>query len=127
MAAEPLLVPLDGLTVRLSHLPAERRYVAELVTPQGNDWHAHGRVGFASYVDSGHPDHDAADAGSDPTAERTFDHTVTHHRYEGKGIAAALVRYALDDTVAAGFRIVPVCSYVVSFVRDHPDWDSHLA
>jgi uncharacterized protein len=55
---------------------------------------------------------------------RVFTHTEVPPADEGKGIAAALVRAALDDTRARGFKIVPACSFVVAFVRRHPEYAS---
>lgn len=106
----PATVEAGGLTLRLTHAPAQHRFLAETLDASGAPAD---RIGFASYHDAG--------------GERIFDHTVTHPQHEGRGVAAALVRYALDETVAEGKRIVPVCSYVVDFVRTRHDWDSHLA
>lgn len=53
---------------------------------------------------------------------RVFTHTEVPPADEGKGIGAALVRAALDDTKAHGFKIVPACSFVVAFVRRHPEY-----
>ena len=53
---------------------------------------------------------------------RVFTHTEVPPADEGKGIGAALVRAALDDTRAHGFKIVPACSFVVAFVRRHPEY-----
>ena len=53
---------------------------------------------------------------------RVFTHTEVPPADEGKGLGAALVKAALDDTKAAGLRIVPACSFVVAFVRRHPEY-----
>ena len=53
---------------------------------------------------------------------RVFTHPEVPPQDEGQGIAARLVRAALDDTKARGLRIVPACSYVVAFVRRHPEY-----
>lgn len=55
---------------------------------------------------------------------RVFTHTEVPPQDEGQGFAATLVRAALDDTKAKGLRIVPACSYVVAFVRRHPEYAS---
>jgi predicted GNAT family acetyltransferase len=49
-----------------------------------------------------------------------FPHTeiVTHRR--GQGLGEVLVRGALDDVRAKGFRIVPACWFVDDFVRANP-------
>ena len=53
---------------------------------------------------------------------RIFTHTEVPPDDEGKGIAAEVVRAALDDSKAQGFKIVPACSYVVAFMRRHPEY-----
>jgi len=40
---------------------------------------------------------------------------------EGKGFASRLVGAALADARARGFKIVPACSFVVAYVRRHPE------
>jgi len=42
---------------------------------------------------------------------------------EGKGIGARVVKAALEDTRKQGFKIVPACSFVVAYVRRHPEFD----
>ncbi len=58
---------------------------------------------------------------------RDFDHTVTLPQFRGRGLAAVLVRDALDDTRAAGLSIVPSCSYVRHFVDTNPDYQDLVA
>jgi predicted GNAT family acetyltransferase len=53
---------------------------------------------------------------------RLFTHTEVPPNDEGHGLGAELVRAALDDTRAHGFKIVPACSFVVAFVRRHPEY-----
>ena len=47
-------------------------------------------------------------------------HTEVPPQAEGRGIAAALVRAALDHARAQGWRVRPSCSYVASYMRRHP-------
>ena len=54
---------------------------------------------------------------------RVFVHTEVPPEDEGKGIGAKVVRAALEDTRRQGFKIVPSCSFVVAFVRRHPEFD----
>lgn len=54
---------------------------------------------------------------------RVFTHTEVPPQDEGKGIGARIVRAALEDTRKDGFRIVPACSFVVAYVRRHPEFD----
>lgn len=48
-------------------------------------------------------------------------HTEAQPAFEGQGLATVLARYALDDVVAAGKRIIPHCSFVAAFIKEHPD------
>jgi predicted GNAT family acetyltransferase len=54
---------------------------------------------------------------------RVFTHTEVPPEDEGKGIGARIVKAALKDTRNQGFRIVPACSFVVAYVRRHPEFD----
>jgi uncharacterized protein len=77
------------------------------------------------------------DLGEGAEAEMTFsksgdgpmviDHTGVPPAFEGRGIAAKLVNAAIADARAEGFKIRPVCSYVVAQFRRHRDWDDLLA
>jgi len=53
---------------------------------------------------------------------RIFTHTEVPKADEGRGHAARLVGEALADTRRHGFKIVPACSYVVAYVRRHPEY-----
>ena len=52
-----------------------------------------------------------------------FTHTEVPPEDEGKGFAGRVVGEALADTHRRGFKIVPACSYVVAYVRRHPEYD----
>lgn len=64
-------------------------------------------IGQAAYLD--HDD-----------SQRIFYHTVVDEEYGGRGLAGQLAAQALDETVAAGLVIVPVCPYIKSYVEKHP-------
>ncbi len=51
-----------------------------------------------------------------------FIHTEVPPDDEGRGIGSRLVRAALYDARQRGLRIVPACSFVVDFVRRHPEY-----
>jgi predicted GNAT family acetyltransferase len=51
-----------------------------------------------------------------------FTHTEVPRTDEGHGLGSQLVRGALDDARRRGFKIVPSCSFVVDFVRRHPEY-----
>lgn len=62
-----------------------------------------------------------------PDGTITIDHTGVPSAFEGRGIASKLVNQAVADARQQGFKIVPVCSYVVAQFRRHPDWSDLLA
>ncbi|GHP20157.1 N-acetyltransferase [Rhodococcus sp. NKCM2511] len=57
---------------------------------------------------------------------RTFHHTVTVPRFRGRGLAAALTEYALDDTSTQGLEVVPACWFVRDFIDAAGDRYAHL-
>ncbi|MEP9352216.1 GNAT family N-acetyltransferase [Xanthobacter sp. KR7-65] len=54
-------------------------------------------------------------------------HTGVPRAFEGRGIAASLVRALIADARAQGRKITPLCSYVASQFRRHPEWSDLLA
>ncbi|HVT65736.1 MAG TPA: GNAT family N-acetyltransferase [Mycobacteriales bacterium] len=58
----------------------------------------------------------------DSDGTRTFIHTEIDPNREGHGLGGRLVREALDQTKAAGMRVVPQCPFVRSFIEDHPEY-----
>lgn len=58
--------------------------------------------------------------------QRIFYHTTVSEDYAGQGLAARLVQEALDDTLAAGIAVVPVCPYVKTWLRKHPDYQPRM-
>ena len=67
---------------------------------------------FADYTDRG-------------DGVRVFPHTVTDPAFRGRGLAAEVVRFALDDTATAGLKVVPSCWFVAEFIDANPDY-AHL-
>ncbi len=67
-----------------------------------------------------------ADYRLDGNVMRIF-HTEVAPALEGRGIAAALVRAALDYADANGLQVAPQCSYVRAYMRRHPDTHALLA
>lgn len=56
-----------------------------------------------------------------------FDHTFVEPDRRHTGVAARLVQYAFDEVRAAGrWRIRPLCPYVASWVRRHPEYGDLL-
>ena len=54
-------------------------------------------------------------------------HTEVPPQLEGRGIASHLVRAAFDHAKANGWDVLPVCSYVQTWARRHPEVESMLA
>jgi uncharacterized protein len=54
-------------------------------------------------------------------------HTEVPVAFEGRGIAASLVRAAIDYARENGLKILPACSYVRVYMRRHPEAESVLA
>lgn len=73
-------------------------------------------IGEEAYVDV------EADGGT----QRVLFHTAVSEDYAGQGLASVLVRAAIEDTIARGFRIVPVCPYVAKWFVKHPEYDEHV-
>jgi len=51
----------------------------------------------------------------------TITHTGVPKAIEGRGIAGELVRAALSAARAAGWKVIPVCSYAAAYIAKHPD------
>ena len=52
----------------------------------------------------------------------TFTHTLVPEQFRGQGIAEKLVRVALDQSRAAGLKVVAQCPYVAHFIAKHPEY-----
>ena len=48
-------------------------------------------------------------------------HTGVPSALRGRGIAAALVRAALDHARAKGLKVRPDCSYAATYIERHPE------
>ena len=51
-----------------------------------------------------------------------FDHTVVPYEYSGQGIGHKLIKTALDYARDHDLRVVPVCPFVVAFIRENPEY-----
>ena len=49
-----------------------------------------------------------------------FDHTYVPEALRGKGLAAKVVRAALDEARRQHWKIVPLCGYVAAFIQRNP-------
>ena len=66
------------------------------------------RAGKAEYVNRG--------------GRRVFTHTEVDDAHTGGGVAASLVRYALDDMRAREIHIVPLCPFFRSYIARNPEY-----
>ena len=98
----------ERFTVR--HLPDQSRYA---LIDRGADGSQSKEIGEESYVDVGD--------------ERVLFHTGVSEEYAGRRLASTLVRAVVDDTIASGHRIVPVCPYVAAWLPKHPEYQDHVA
>ncbi|GAC56872.1 hypothetical protein GOHSU_14_00390 [Gordonia hirsuta DSM 44140 = NBRC 16056] len=97
----------DG-AITVTHLVDRERFRAE-VEEDGSPV----EVGFIDYTsDSGYADGDRL----------ALTHTVIFDRFGGRGYAGQLVRQVLDQIRADGNKVIPVCSYVTSYLEKHPEY-----
>lgn len=69
-------------------------------------------IGFAEYRDR--------------DGSRAFTHTVVDSAYEGQGLGSRLARFVLDDAVAQGKRIVPICPFIAAYLKRHHEYDGRV-
>lgn len=51
----------------------------------------------------------------------------TRPTHRGQGLAAVITEHAVDSIVADGRKVVPVCSYALSWYEAHPERADTLA
>jgi len=52
-----------------------------------------------------------------------FTHTEVGPAFEGKGVAGALARHALDEVADEGGRkVMPLCPFIKAWIQRHPDY-----
>ena len=92
------------MDINVAQQTDQSRYV---ITVDGEE------AGFADYKDS--------------AQVREFDHTVVYDAFQGKGLSKPLIKFALDDTRAAGHSIIPTCSAVERFISKNPEYQDLVA
>ncbi|GAA4744642.1 N-acetyltransferase [Gordonia alkaliphila] len=96
----------DG-AITVEHLAERERFRATIEDDGGTV-----EIGFIDYTrDAGHSG-----------AHLALTHTVVYDRFGGRGYAAELVRQVLESVRADGNKVIPVCSYVVSYLEKHPEY-----
>jgi predicted GNAT family acetyltransferase len=51
-----------------------------------------------------------------------FTHTVIEDAFEGQGLGSQLARAVLDDALARGLSVDPVCPFIRRWIERHPDY-----
>lgn len=54
-----------------------------------------------------------------------YTHTEVPPALAGRGIASFLIKYILDDAVAKGLKVKPVCPMVKAYIDKHPEYQAH--
>lgn len=49
-------------------------------------------------------------------------HTEVPKEYEGKGIAAAMVKHVLEYAKKEGLKILVYCPYTAAYIKRHPEY-----
>lgn len=52
----------------------------------------------------------------------TFTHTVVEDAAEGKGVGSRLAKTVLDAAHEKGFRVVPQCRFIGSYIARHEEY-----
>ncbi|MEL7438584.1 MAG: GNAT family N-acetyltransferase, partial [Pseudomonadota bacterium] len=53
--------------------------------------------------------------------------TLIPEELRGKGYGKVMMESVLPEIEAQGYRVVPVCPYVVKYIARHPEWEYLLA
>ncbi|CAE6940908.1 hypothetical protein ACOMICROBIO_LMKGKHOH_04578 [Vibrio sp. B1FIG11] len=53
--------------------------------------------------------------------------TLIPEELRGKGYGKVMMEAVLPEIEAQGYRVVPVCPYVVKYIARHPEWAHLLA
>ncbi len=51
-----------------------------------------------------------------------FTHTEVPQALEGNGIGSLLARTALEYAREKGLKVMPLCPYIASYIRKHPEY-----
>lgn len=51
-------------------------------------------------------------------------HTGVAPELEGKGAGTAIVEKVLTEIKNRGMELIPLCPFVVAYIKRHPEWES---
>jgi predicted GNAT family acetyltransferase len=97
----------------VQHRPEDFRYV---LVDHGEDGSDDKEIGEELYTD----------IDEDGKPERILFHTAVSEEYAGQGLASDLVQTVVDDVIAAGRAVVPVCPYVAKWLPRHPEYAANV-
>jgi predicted GNAT family acetyltransferase len=52
-----------------------------------------------------------------------LDHTYVPDTLRGRGLAGVLARAALEEARGRGWKVVPQCSFVATYIERHPEFE----
>jgi predicted GNAT family acetyltransferase len=58
--------------------------------------------------------------------ETVFIHTEIDDAFSGKGLGGALAKDAIEDTIARGRAIRPICAFIKGYLDKNPQYDAHV-
>ena len=61
------------------------------------------------------------------SSEIIFTHTEVPGAFEGQGVASKMAKVALEYAKAQGMRVRPMCPYMASYIKRHPEYQSITA
>ncbi|RYY69010.1 MAG: N-acetyltransferase [Chitinophagaceae bacterium] len=50
-------------------------------------------------------------------------HTEVDPSLEGRGVGTAIVEKVLKAIEEKGLQLIPLCPFVVAYIKRHPDWE----
>lgn len=54
-------------------------------------------------------------------------HTEVDPGLEGRGVAGAMAKFALEDARRRGLKVVPDCPFVAAYIKRHPEYQPLVA
>jgi predicted GNAT family acetyltransferase len=54
--------------------------------------------------------------------EIALTHTEVPYKFQGKGVGRELVEAVLIDIEKNGEKVIPLCGFVIAYIRKNPQW-----